>query len=122
MGPKKKGAISRWHYKRESAHVGSFQMIVGYFLTLFSQICSYCELYCVDTLSIFSPFTAAHHVVDLILNFLFLHCGYLGALVYLFISPKDWHLENLSYIKEQQDQAEAQTKNDIKIINSGSLF
>ena len=28
--------ISTWHYKRESAHVGSFPMIVGYFLTIFS--------------------------------------------------------------------------------------
>ena len=54
--------------------------------------------------------TAALHVVDLILNFLFLHCGYLGAFVYLFILPKHWHLENLSYIKKQQEQAEAQNK------------
>ena len=41
--PKKRVHISRWHYKREDAHVGSFSMIVGYFLTIFSSICSYCE-------------------------------------------------------------------------------
>ena len=41
--PKQRVHISRWHYKREDAHVGSFPMIVGYFLTIFSQICSYCE-------------------------------------------------------------------------------
>ena len=34
------------------------------------------------------PLTAALHVVDLILNFLLLHSGYLGALVYHFILPK----------------------------------
>ena len=63
-----------------------------------------------DTLSTFSPLTEAPHVVGLILNFFFLHCGYLGALVYLFISPKHRHLENLSYSKKQQEQAEAQRK------------
>ena len=34
---------------------------------------------CVNTLPIFSPSTAALHVVDLILNFILLHCGNLGA-------------------------------------------
>ena len=34
--PKQRVHISRWHYKREDAHVGSFHMIVGYFLTIFS--------------------------------------------------------------------------------------
>ena len=47
--------------------------------------------------------------MDLILNFLLLHCGYLGALVYLFILSKHSHLEKLSYIKKQQEQAGAQT-------------
>ena len=28
--------ISRWHYKREDAHVDSFHLIVEYFLTIFS--------------------------------------------------------------------------------------
>ena len=90
--------------------MGSFPLIVGYFLTIVSQICCYSDFYCVDTLSIFSPLTAALHVVDLILNFLLLHCGYFGALVYLSISPKHWHFESLSYIKKQQEQAEAQNK------------
>ena len=49
--------------------------------TVHSQICSYCDFLYVDTLSFFSPWTAALHVVDGILNFLFLHCGYLEALV-----------------------------------------
>ena len=50
-----------------------------------SYICSCCEFLNVDTLSIFPSMTAALHAVDLILNFLFLHCGFLGALVYYFI-------------------------------------
>ena len=74
------------------------------------------------TLSIFSPMTAALHVVDLILNFLFLHCGYLGVLVYDFISSKRGYLENLVYSKEQQEQAEAQTKQYPHSIHNGNLF
>ena len=58
--------------------MGSFPLIVRDFLTIVSQICSSCEFYCVDTLSMFSPLTAALHVVHWILNFLLLHCGYLG--------------------------------------------
>ena len=76
----------------------------------------------VDTLSIFTPLTAALHVVDLIVNYLFLHCGYLGGLVYYFNSSKFWHLETLSYLKKQQEQAEAQNKQYHQSINSGSLF
>ena len=34
--PKQRVHISISHYKRESAHVGSFHMIVGYFLTIVS--------------------------------------------------------------------------------------
>ena len=34
--PKQRVPISRSHYKQESAHVGSFHMIVGYFLTILS--------------------------------------------------------------------------------------
>ena len=34
--PKQTVHISRRHYKKESAHVGSFHLIVGYFLTIFS--------------------------------------------------------------------------------------
>ena len=60
--------------------------------------------------------------MDLMLNFLFSHCRYLGALVYLFISSKHWHLENLTYIKKQQKQAEEQNKQHHQSINSGSLF
>ena len=102
--------------------MGSFPMIVGYFLTIFSEICSYCEFLNVDTLSIFSPLTATLHVVDLILNFLFLHCGYLRALFHYFASSKHWYMENLSYNKKQQEQAEAQTKQYHQSINSGSLL
>ena len=48
-----------------------------------------------------------------------LHCGYLE---FWFISTKHLYLENLSYIEKQQEQAEAQKKNILKAINSGSLF
>ena len=34
--PKQRVHISRWHHKREDAHVGNFPMFVGYFLTIFS--------------------------------------------------------------------------------------
>ena len=70
----------------------------------------------VDTLSIFSSLTAALHVVDLILYFLFLHCEYLGVLVYF---NKIFVFGNLQL---QQEAAEAQTKEYHQSINSGSLF
>ena len=92
--------ISRWHYKKEIAHVGSFPMIVGYsFLKSVINVSSF-----VDTLS---PVTAAVHVVDLILNFL--SCT-VGTWEFRFISTKHLYLENLSYIKKQQEQTQAQTK------------
>ena len=70
-------------------------------------------------MSILSALTAALHVVDLILYFLCLHCGYLGGLVFF---KEHLYLENLSYSKKQQEQAEAQTKHYHQSINSGSLF
>ena len=102
----------------------SFPLIVGYLPTIVSQICRYCEFYYVDALSILSPLAAALHVVDCILNFLFLHCRCLAALVYYFISSKLWYLEDLSYIRKQQQQAEreAQNKQYHESSNSGSLF
>ena len=102
--------------------MGSFPMIVGYFLTIFSSICSFWEFLDLHTLSIFSPMTAALHVVDLILNVLFLHCGYLGGLAYYFISSEHWYLKPVSYNKKHQEQAEALTKQYHQSINSGSLF
>ena len=76
----------------------------------------------VDTLSIYSPLTTALHVVDLILKFLFLHCGYFGVPVYYFIPSHSGYSENLSYSKKQQEQAEAQTEQYHQSIISGSLF
>ena len=105
--------------------MGSFPMLVGYFLDFFPKsvviVSCFMEIHSL-TLSIFSPLTAALHVVDFILNFFFLHCGYLGALVYYLISSKHWHLENLSYMKKQQEQAEARNKQYHQSINNGSLF
>ena len=51
--------------------------------------------------------TAALHVVDLILYFLFA-LRVLGS--FGLFQQKDVFLENLSYIKKQQEQEEAQTK------------
>ena len=48
-----------------------------------------------------------------------LHRGYLE---FWFISTKHIYLENVSYTKKQQDQAEVQQINIIKTINSGSPF
>ena len=56
-------------------------MILGYFLPFPPKSVVIVSSF-VHTLSIFSPLTAALHVVDLILCFLFLHCAYLGILVY----------------------------------------
>ena len=48
-----------------------------------------------------------------------LHCGYS---YFWLISSKHICLESLNYIKKQQEQAEAQKKNFIKVFNSESLF
>ena len=68
-------------------------------------------------MSILSPLTAALHVVDLILNISFLHCGYFRAFVYYFISSQHCYLEDLKYNMKQQEQAEAQTKQYHQSIN-----
>ena len=41
--PKQTLHTSRWRYKKEDAHVGSFFTFVGYFPTIFSYFYSYCE-------------------------------------------------------------------------------
>ena len=48
-----------------------------------------------------------------------LNCGYFPLWL---ISSKHIFLGSLSYIKKQQEQAEAETNNIIKAINSESLF
>ena len=101
--PKQRMHISRWHYKRESAHVGSFLMMVGYFLTIAFQICTYCAFLCEYTIS----FDGSPSCCESDPVFTLLHCGYLEL---LFISTKHLYFENLSYIKKQQEQTEAQTK------------
>ena len=58
--------------KGHSAHVGSFPMVS-------SKSVVFVKFLCVNTLSIFSRLSAALHVVDLILIFILLHCGNLGA-------------------------------------------
>ena len=80
--------------------MGSFLIIVGYsFAKSVVMVRSF-----VDKLS---PLTAALHVVDLILYFL--SCT-AGTWEFRSISTKHLYLENLSYIKMQQEQALAQTK------------
>ena len=59
---------------------------------------------CVDTLS---PLTAALHVVDLILRFL--SCT-VGTWSFGLFQQTICVWQHLSYIKKQQEQAEAQTK------------
>ena len=101
--PKQRVHISRWHYKREDAHVGSFPMIVGYFLTIFPKSVVIVSVLCCNTISFdCSPSCCAFDPVVPCL-----HCGYLYLRL---ISSKHIYLENLSYIKKQQEQAEAQTK------------
>ena len=45
--------ISGWHYKKQGAHVGSFFMVVGYGLSIFSKSVIFSAFLHVDTLSIF---------------------------------------------------------------------
>ena len=49
-------------------------------------------------------------------------CLHFGYLEFWLISSKHFYLESLSYIKKQQKQAEAKQNNNIKTINTGSLF
>ena len=58
----------------------------------------------------YSHLTTALRVLDLILNFLFLQCGYLGVLVYYFISSKYWYLKNLSYSKKHPHLSHLRTE------------
>ena len=83
--------------KGESAHVGSFPII-------FSKSVVFAKFLCVDTLSIFSPLTAALHVLVLILNFILLHCGSLGAFGLSFYFTKN--IGNWKAM-QQQEAAEA---------------
>ena len=99
--PKQGVHISRWHYKGESAQLGSFHMIVGYLsfpksVVIVSFVCCYtispdCSPSCCG----FDPVVPC------------LHCGYL---MFWLISSKHIYLESLSYTKKQQEQAEALTK------------
>ena len=83
--------------------MGSFHMIVGYFLTIFSKICSYCEFRFCYTISFdCSPSCCGFDPVAPCL-----HCGYLD---FWLISSNQICLENLSYTRKQQEQADAQTK------------
>ena len=49
--PKQRVHISRWHYKREDAHVGSFSMFVGYSLTIFPKSVVIVGFLCFITIS-----------------------------------------------------------------------
>ena len=100
--PKQRVHISRWHYKREDAHVGSFLMLVGYFLTIFSKSVVIVSFLCCITISFdCSPSCCGFDHVVLCLA----DCGYL----FRFISSKLIGLENLNYNKQQQEQAGAST-------------
>ena len=93
-GPKQRVHISGWHFKRQSAHVGSFPVVAGYFLTIVSQIFNYSEFLCCYTISFdCSTFCCGFDPV-----FPLLLCGTLGV---WFISTKHLYLENMSYIKQQ---------------------
>ena len=65
--PKQRVHISRWHYKREDAHVGSFPMIVGYFLTIFPKSVVIVSFLCCNTTSFDCSPLYTLHVVHLIL-------------------------------------------------------
>ena len=114
--PKQRLHISRWHYKRESAHMGSFHMIVGNVLTIFPKSVVIVSFLCCYTISFdCSPSCCGFdHVVPC------LHCGYF---YFWLISSKHIYFENLSYIKKQPEQAAAQSKKNhiIKAFDSESL-
>ena len=95
--------------------MGSFHMIVGYFPTIFYKSVVIVSFLCCYTIS----FDCSPSCCEFDPVVPCLHCGYL----YLWlISSKHIFLENLSYLKKQQEQAEAQANNIIKAFNSGNLF
>ena len=66
---------------------------------------------CVNTLSIFSPSTAALHFADLILNFIILHCGKLEAFGLSFsFTKKHWQTESKASTKSCRSKQEQNTK------------
>ena len=68
--------------KGESAHVGSFPIIVSKYVV-------FVKFLCVNTLFIFSSLTAALRVVEWILTLILLHCGNLGAFGQSFFFTKN---------------------------------
>ena len=65
---------------------------------------------CVNTLSIFSPLTAAPDAVDLILNFILLHCKNLGVFGLSLYFTKTLASGKQGIRKKQQEQAGADYK------------
>ena len=99
---KQRVQTSRWHYERESAHVGSFHMIVGYFLPNVSSVVIV-SVFCCYTISFdCSPSCCGFDPVVPCL-----HCGYLDFWLF---SSAHFYSKSLSYSKKQQEQAEEQTK------------
>ena len=62
---------------------------MGRFPIIFSESEVFLKFLCVNTLPILSPLTTALHVMDLILNFLLLHCVNLGAFGLCFCLTKN---------------------------------
>ena len=92
--------------------MGSFSMLVGYFLTIFHRSVVIVSCLCCITISFdCSPSCCGFDPVVLCLA----NHGYLFG----FISPKFPCLENLDYIKQQQEH---QQNNTTKAFNSESLF
>ena len=83
---------------------------MGSFPIIFSKSVVFVKFLCVNTLSIFSPLTAALHVVDFILNFILLHYGNLGAFGLSFYFTKTLVSGKQGINKKQQEQAGAKYK------------
>ena len=100
--------------------MGSFPMIVGYFLTIFSEISSYSEFLCRYIVYPFS-FDCSPSCCGFDPQFPFLALWVLGSFGLFFHFIKTLVFENLSYSKKQQEQAEAQNKQYHQSINSERL-
>ena len=83
---------------------------MGSFAIIVSNSVVFLKVSCVNTLSIFSPSTAALHVVDFILKFILLHCGNLGAFGLSFFFATKLASGKQGINKKQQEQAGGEYK------------
>ena len=83
---------------------------MGSFAIIVSNSVVFVKVLCVNTLSIFSPSTAALNVVDLILKFILLHCANLRVFQLCFYPATKLASGKRGINRKQQEQAGAEYK------------